>query len=130
MALPDDFIIEHEGGVCPYQAEGTFGDDRFYFRYRSDNAQLSVGPAEQQPDDEWRFPMPDHPPRLYAEIFNVFGDPLRGFLDRDEAHDLMERLISMLKVPEEWVEGTHHDRLIAAVEALTKAWGDPKVAEG
>lgn len=128
MTFPEDFIIEHRGGACPYQAEGSFGDDRFYFRYRSDNASLAVGPAEEKPAKPWYPLMPAHPPRLYAEIFGVFDDPFRGYLSREEADELIERLISMLKPPEEWEHGTHTDRLIAYFDALDKIKNDRQQA--
>jgi hypothetical protein len=118
MTLPDDFIIEHEGGTFPYQAEGTFGEDIFYFRYRSDNAQLSVGPPADKSVRGWCTPLPAHPPRLYAEIFGVFDDPMRGWLSKEEAHELMGRLVPMLKPPVEWEYGTHHDRLAAMLDAI------------
>lgn len=121
-ALPEDFVIEHEGGACPYQAEGSFGEDRFYFRYRSDNASLSVGPeGPKEGKRGWQHALPEHPPRLYAEIFSVFDDPYRGWLSKEEAHTLMAQLISLLKPPGEWEHGTHRDRLAAMVQAMVES---------
>lgn len=112
--LPEGFVIDWEGGACPYQAEGSFGGERFYFRYRSDNASLSVGPPSETDSS-----MPVHPPRLYAVIFGVFDEPLRGFLERKEAHELMARLVDLLKPPSEWDHGTHRDRLVAFLNLLS-----------
>lgn len=130
--LPENFIIDHEGGMYPYQAEGRFGDEVFYFRYRSDNAQLSVGLPESDEDKPhpWYFPMPVHPPRLYAEIPDVFDDPMRGWLSKEEAHDLMVRLVSMLKPPSEWEQGTYHDRLVSYLDALRVAMDKVKKSQG
>ena len=96
--------------------------ERFYFRYRHDDAQLSVGPAEENgPDPEWYGVMPAHPPRLYAEIHDVTGDEDRGWLDETDAVALIHRLIGMLKPTEQVEGGTHIDRLKATVDAMVAA---------
>jgi hypothetical protein len=108
--------IETLGGACPCQGYGTLDGERFYFRYRHDDAQLEVGPPDEHDDD-----MPTRPPRLYAEINDVTGDFERGWLDDEDAIKLIHRMIPMLKPPAEWAHGTYQDQLQTAVSAMVDA---------
>ncbi len=121
-----DIIIEQIGGMCPVQGYGTIDGERFYFRYRHDDAQLYVGP---EVDDE-DLGMPDLAnPRLYAEINNVFGHADRGWLENDEAVELLHRLVDMLKPRIEW-QATGHERLSNLVDFLVQAMRGREVENG
>lgn len=91
-ATKGEITWESFGGGYPVQGEGVTGDgERVYFRFRHNEAQLYVG---YDPLDSTSF---------YSELRDVFRHPggalddERGFLDADEAVDLVERLFYNLE---------------------------------
>lgn len=119
-----DIVVEQIGGMCPVQGYGTIDGERFYFRYRHDDAQLYVGPGV---DDEG---LPDlDNPRLYAEINDVSGHVDRGWLENDEAVELFHRLVGELKPLTEW-QTTGHERLSNLVDLLLRAARGKEVENG
>ncbi len=108
-AIPG-LTVHSVGGACPVQLEATTADgENVYFRYRFDAAQLYVG----FDDDISR-----ENTRLYAELDDVFNDPMRGFLDDAETTELFLRLWAMLKPPQQWPEGTRMAKTARLLEAL------------
>ncbi len=101
-------VIDQIGGMCPVQGYGTVNDEPFYFRFRSDCAQLYVGPIDEEDG------IPADPPRLYAEINDVYNEPFRGYLSGEESRALLWRLVELLKPNQE----TQRDRLVKYLEKL------------
>lgn len=86
--LGPEVTIDYSGGSCPFQAWGSIGTERFFFRYRWDHARLEIGPAGDDPD------IPARPAPLVAHLENVSGDRYRGSLSDDEAEALMRELFT------------------------------------
>lgn len=83
-------IVESAGGVCPFQSEGTLHGLPYYFRYRSGYAGLSLmEPATDGDEVDLLCP-------LYA-AGTEFGEPLDGYLDRDQFVSLMLLLVPQLE---------------------------------
>ena len=74
--------VDEFSGELPFQGWGEAGELWWYFRYRGDRARLSVGrrdPASVVVIDV----------RFEAVRGGVYGDPLRGWLEEDEAEALL-----------------------------------------
>lgn len=79
--LPN-IIIEHQGGACPYQAEGYVNDYPFYFRARGNKLQFNVNKiGERYEDHDVIF--------YYEETYGVW--PEAGYIDKEIAEDFISR---------------------------------------
>jgi hypothetical protein len=129
--------LEWIGGVAPLQGFGAWVHpvypedgpiemvhDRVYFRFRHDSAQLYVGPAasEKHSHDEPNAEMPVDPPRLYAEIHEVTGNPWAGVLLDAQLRDLIPALFDSLLPYDADERPTHRDRLYAMILAEEQRW--------
>ena len=85
-------FTEPPAGACPVQAQGTYEDIPFYFRYRFGSAQLYIGCRPVQAD------IPSEK-RRYAEI--AYGDGLDGWLDDESLVEVFDELIKNLHPYEE-----------------------------
>lgn len=115
-ALVPGLKIETLGGAAPVQGWGTYNGERFYFRYRYNNAQLHVGP----PRDDDPSGLPED--RLYNEEYDVNGDPsdeYAGSLGDFDYLTVIPRMFQNLKPIEECGK-THWERVKDAIDAAVK----------
>jgi hypothetical protein len=80
--MKPNIIIEHQGGSCPYQAEGTVNDYPFYFRARGDKLQFNVNNIGENYD---YFNVIYY----YEEIYGVWPDA--GFIDKEVVEEFISR---------------------------------------
>lgn len=80
--MKPNIIIEHQGGSCPYQAEGTVNDYPFYFRARGDKLQFHVNNIGEKYED---FDVIYY----YEETYGVWPDA--GFIDKAIAEEFISR---------------------------------------
>lgn len=78
----DGIVFDYAGGACPVQAEGTYQDQPFYFRYRWGEASLGWG------NDPIFNP-------VYQEA-QLHGDAFDGFLTLEEFEELFKNLLYSL----------------------------------
>lgn len=82
--------IEYSGGVCPYQAEGTLEDERFfYLRYRGGRLALYV--------DKNKGRLPDKDNLVFED---KYGDQYDGGANNEVFH---KKLDSIIEFPEGFV---------------------------
>lgn len=106
--------FEELGGAAPVQGWGTYRGEPFFFRYRYNNAQLTVGPIVERDN------LPEA--RLYNEEYDVNGDPTdeyAGSLSDFDYLTVIPRMFQNLKPIEECGK-THWDRVGEAIDAAVK----------
>lgn len=74
----DGLVISNIGGYCPVQAEGTIGDQEFYFRARGDSWRMSIG-GDVVCKPDW----------TYREHYGTW--PEAGYMSLEEATKFIER---------------------------------------
>jgi hypothetical protein len=79
----DNLIFYRAGGACPVQAEGTYKDLPFYFRYRWGEASLGLGGEDHILNPEYESSM-------------VYGDGLDGSLTLGEFHELFTKMLKLV----------------------------------
>lgn len=84
-------LVESAGGVCPFQSEGTLQGMPYYFRYRSGYVSLTTMEPLSDDVDEVDTLCP-----LYV-AGTEFGEPLDGYLNRQQFVDLMLALVPQLE---------------------------------